>query len=187
MDASVCFIAAIRCTMIFGFIHGRVGPENQVPLPSQKIMPIAVLISPFLFYLLLLSASQRQGKFMEVPLPSDSADSFTTVGVLRGCLCWLTCGTGTVAMKQYDFWVMKEYDEEESWTKAVVNIPFLCLRPLSFLKNVEALLEMDGKLVLYNPREGTQCRRKLEIESLVSPTLLWQWELGEICSSDENE
>ncbi|XVF28482.1 hypothetical protein REPUB_Repub15cG0033100 [Reevesia pubescens] len=138
-----------------------------------------------------------EGKFREVPLPFDAADNFTTVGVLGGCLCWLPHGTGA-AVKQYDFWVMKEYGVKESWSKVVINIPFMCLRPLSFLKNEEALLEIDGKLVLYNPREAThrelvihgiQGRRKLEIEtyveSLVSPTL-WQWELEEICSSDEN-
>ncbi|XVF62731.1 hypothetical protein PTKIN_Ptkin09bG0031600 [Pterospermum kingtungense] len=141
-----------------------------------------------------------EGKLREVPLPSDAADSFNTVGVFGGCLCWLTCGTstGTTAVKQYDFWVMSEYGIKESWTKVVINIPFLCLRPLSFLKNDEALLEIDGKLVLYNPKEGTHRelvihgihgRKKLEIqtyvESLVSPTL-WDWGLKEICSSDEN-
>ena len=139
-----------------------------------------------------------EGKFRELPLPSDAADNFTTVGVLGGCLCWLTRGTATTAMKQYDFWVMKEYGVKESWTKVVINIPFLCLRPLSFLKNDEALLEIDGKLVLYNPREethrelvihGNHGRRKQDIEtyvgSLVSRTS-WQWELEEICSSDEN-
>ncbi|XVE81982.1 hypothetical protein DITRI_Ditri15bG0110400 [Diplodiscus trichospermus] len=139
-----------------------------------------------------------EGKFREVPLPSDAPDSFTTVGALGGCLCWLTVGTGTNATKRCDFWVMKEYGVKESWTKVVINIPFLSLRPLSFLNIDEALLEIDGKLVLYNPREakhrelvihGIQGRRKLEIEtyveSLVSPCL-WQWQLEEICYSDEN-
>lgn len=140
-----------------------------------------------------------EGKLREVPLPSEAAaDSFTTVGVLGGCLCWLTRGTGTTATKRYDFWVMSEYGAKESWTKVAINIPFLCLRPLSFLKNDEALFDIDGKLVLYNPREGThrevvvhgvQGRRKLEmqtyVESLVSPAL-WEWELEEVCNSDEN-
>ncbi|MBA0629037.1 hypothetical protein Godav_023656 [Gossypium davidsonii] len=133
---------------------------------------------------LIVAFDFAEGKFRELPRPYDDAENVTAVGVLGGCLCWLG--------EQQDFWVMKEYGVKESWTKVVIGVPFLNLRPLCFLKNDEALLVINEGLIVYNPREdthreivihGINGRGKLEIEtyveSLVSPNV-WNWELKEI-------
>lgn len=62
---------------------------------------------------------------------------------------------GYILTSHNDFWLMKEYGMRESWTRIVITISYFYMKPLGFLKNDEALLEIHGKLVLYNPREET--------------------------------
>ncbi|KAK5794238.1 hypothetical protein PVK06_035455 [Gossypium arboreum] len=116
---------------------------------------------------LIVAFDFAEGKFRELPRPYDDAENVTAVGVLGGCLCWLG--------EQQDFWVMKEYAVKESWTKVVIGVPFLNLRP-SFLKNDEALLVINEGLIVYNPKEdthreivihGINGRGNLEIETYV--------------------
>ncbi|XP_016676532.2 F-box/kelch-repeat protein At3g06240 [Gossypium hirsutum] len=116
---------------------------------------------------LIVAFDFAEGMFRELPRPYDDAENVTAIGVLGGCLCWLG--------EQQDFWVMKEYAVKESWTKVVIGVPFLNLRP-SFLKNDEALLVINEGLIVYNPKEdthreivihGINGRGNLEIETYV--------------------
>ncbi|KAJ9154402.1 hypothetical protein P3X46_027739 [Hevea brasiliensis] len=71
--------------------------------------------------------------------PPFSAKNFYVIEVLGGCLCILA---GTVLTSRNDFWVMKEYGRRESWTKVVITISYSHMKPLGFLKEDEALLEL---------------------------------------------
>ncbi|KAG6764815.1 hypothetical protein POTOM_032302 [Populus tomentosa] len=145
-------------TLLNGAIHGSVS--------QRKDSSESLLIGAFEF------------RSVSPPL---SVKNFHAVQVFGGCLCILP---GTVLSMHNDFRVMKEYGKRESWTKIVISISYLHMKPLGFLKNREALFEIDGKLVLFNPREevyrnlaihGIPDRIEYQVEtcveSLVSPNL----------------
>ncbi|XP_059630159.1 F-box/kelch-repeat protein At3g06240-like [Cornus florida] len=76
-------------------------------------------------------------KLSEIPLPSFFTNVHETchMGVFGGCLC-------VKPPRSDEFWVMKEYVVEQSWTKFHAKIPFPRYgKPLALLKNYETLYE----------------------------------------------
>ncbi|OMO98331.1 hypothetical protein COLO4_13989 [Corchorus olitorius] len=117
--------------------------------------------------------------FCDMPAPEtvDASVEFV-VGVLNGCLCVLHSRN----QMHNDFWVMTKYGVGESWTKLTLSISYICMKPLCLAQNGEALLEVDGKLLLYNLEDdsykylvihGIPAENGFEadtyLESLVSP------------------
>ncbi|XP_031251707.1 F-box/kelch-repeat protein At3g06240-like [Pistacia vera] len=118
--------------------------------------------------------------FKDISLPEALRDfglfSLAT-GVLGGCLCVLH-HHGDL---RREFWVMKEYGVEKSWTKVLMQQPYHVLRPLCMWKNCKMLLAVnEQQLVLCNRRDGS-CKdfvvfdmpllfdADIYVESLVSP------------------
>lgn len=100
------------------------------------------------------------------------------VGVLDESLCVLH----SCSQMHDDFWLMREYGVGESWARLRITISYLCIKPLCFSKNGEAVMDIDGRLVLYNfgdhtckdlvvhgLPEGDEIEADTYIESLVSP------------------
>ncbi|XP_068320913.1 F-box/kelch-repeat protein At3g06240-like [Pyrus communis] len=117
-------------------------------------------------------------KFLDLA-PPDSVTNHTrfTIGVLGGCLCLLHKSS----MKQHSFWVMKEYNVKESWTRILITDSYFSLQPLCYWKDGKILLVRNRKqLLLCNTKNGT-CKKFLVnglpfpifadvyVESLVSP------------------
>ncbi|XP_059650504.1 F-box/kelch-repeat protein At3g06240-like [Cornus florida] len=118
-------------------------------------------------------------KLSEIPLPSffTNVHKMCRIGVFGGCLC--------VKVPYSDeFWVMKEYRVEQSWTKVHVEFPLSrYAKSLAFLNNDETLITtLLTNLVLYNTRERSYrnfvlpslphdsiCEVVVYAESLVSP------------------
>ncbi|KMT17808.1 hypothetical protein BVRB_2g033470 [Beta vulgaris subsp. vulgaris] len=98
--------------------------------------------------------------FSEVPPPS-SVDCkefvFYQLVALEGYLCMFSPNRDS----EIDFWVMKEYDVEESWTKVtIINPAESEFRPLCMLGKEQLVMMKDEetiaeKLVMYNMKEGT--------------------------------
>ncbi|OMO53805.1 hypothetical protein CCACVL1_28330 [Corchorus capsularis] len=114
---------------------------------------------------------------MRAPDTVDASVEFV-VGVLNGCLCVLHSRN----QMHNDFWVMTKYGVAESWTKLTLSISYICMKPLCLAQNGEVLLEVDGKLLLYNLEDdsyrylvihGIPAENGFEadtyLESLVSP------------------
>ncbi|TQD71400.1 hypothetical protein C1H46_043067 [Malus baccata] len=94
-------------------------------------------------------------KFFELAPPDSVTDyqRFTT-GVLGGCLCLLHHSIGNI--KQYWFWIMKDYNVKESWTRILIADSYISLQPLDYWKNGKILLVRDHKeLLLCNTKDGT--------------------------------
>uniref|UniRef100_A0A5B7BPJ1 F-box domain-containing protein n=1 Tax=Davidia involucrata TaxID=16924 RepID=A0A5B7BPJ1_DAVIN len=119
--------------------------------------------------------------FTDIPVPVPEIGDTNTkfgVGVLDGCLCVMHDRYG----EHNDFWVMKEYGVIESWTKFTLPNSYVSLKPLCLLKHDEALLQVNGKLVLYSLSDKT-CKNlvicgvpfgvsfdaDIYVESLLSP------------------
>ncbi|EEF45421.1 ubiquitin-protein ligase, putative [Ricinus communis] len=129
-------------------------------------------------------------KFWDVP-PPVSVHNFYGIGVFGECLCILP---GSDVTSHNDFWVMKRYGIRDSWTKVVINISYFRMKPLGVFDNHKALLEIDGKLVLYSFREGTYQDLVIQgipvgiefdvetyAESLVSPHLRLEFRADNWC------
>ncbi|XP_059629706.1 F-box/kelch-repeat protein At3g06240-like [Cornus florida] len=89
-------------------------------------------------------------KLSEIPLPSffTNVHKMCGIGVFGGCLCVKVPASD-------EFWVMKEYRVEQSWTKVNVEFPnSLHAKPLDLLNNDETLMKtFRFKFVLYNTSE----------------------------------
>lgn len=123
--------------------------------------------------------SLEEEVFSDMPAPDIVDTSFEfVVGVLNGCLCMLHSRN----QMYNDFWVMTKYGVGESWTKLTLSISYICMKPLCLAQNGEALLEVDGKLLLYNLEDdsyrflvvhgipsGDGFEADTYLESLVSP------------------
>ncbi|MBA0587365.1 hypothetical protein Gorai_000497 [Gossypium raimondii] len=91
--------------------------------------------------------SLEEEVFSDMPAPDIVNTSFEfVVGVLNGCLCVLHSRN----QMHNDFWVMTEYGVGKSWTKLTLSLSYICMKPLCLAQNREALLDVDGKLLLYN-------------------------------------
>ncbi|XP_065860110.1 F-box/kelch-repeat protein At3g06240-like [Euphorbia lathyris] len=119
-------------------------------------------------------------KFYDVPPPGCVKD-FYSIAEFGGCLCIVPDSTITT---HNDFWVMKRYGIKESWTKIVISLSYFRMKPLGIFENGRAVLEIDGKLVVYNINDGSYHDLVIHgipvgiefevercIESLVSPRL----------------
>ncbi|XP_059629810.1 F-box/kelch-repeat protein At3g06240-like [Cornus florida] len=102
--------------------------------------------------LVIVGFSLADEKFWKSPVPVGKFP--IELGVFRGCLCVLS--------PRNSFWVMEEYGVTKSWTKVVIETPYLNTKDLvlqrsdELLKNDELLFEIDsGKFVLWNMREST--------------------------------
>ncbi|XVF38570.1 hypothetical protein REPUB_Repub20aG0113500 [Reevesia pubescens] len=123
--------------------------------------------------------SLEEEVFSDMPAPDIVDTSFEfVVGVLNGCLCVLH----SRSQMHDDFWVMTKYGVSESWTKLTLSFSYICMKPLCLAQNGEALLEVDGKLLLYNLEDdsyrylvvhgipaGDGFEADTYLESLVSP------------------
>ncbi|VVA27472.1 PREDICTED: F-box/kelch-repeat [Prunus dulcis] len=118
-------------------------------------------------------------KFSDLATP-DSVTSYQRfiTGILEGCLCLLHYHDDH---KQHSFWVMKEYNVKESWTKIMITNSCFSLQPLCYWKNTNILLVRNQKqLLMCNRKDGT-CKKFLVnglpsdfnadvyVESLISP------------------
>ncbi|XP_059630088.1 F-box/kelch-repeat protein At3g23880-like [Cornus florida] len=108
-------------------------------------------------------------KFKEMPPPNciNEGDMFHLT-VMRGCLS-LYCTT--IDGDQVDVWTMKQYGDQNSWTKLFViphgpeirDLDFLM--PLCATKKGEVVMSNDDEgIIIYNPRKN-KCR-SLELSKL---------------------
>ncbi|OMO70984.1 Zinc finger, C6HC-type [Corchorus capsularis] len=102
--------------------------------------------------------------FFQIPIPVEVVHKYVrdfeydlqTVG---GCLCMII--RTDPYMSRSHFWVMEKYGVKESWRKISFTFAYDFLTPLYFPKNEEeeeeeALFLADGRLFLYNYRNGSQ-------------------------------
>ncbi|KAJ8766490.1 hypothetical protein K2173_022549 [Erythroxylum novogranatense] len=120
-------------------------------------------------------------------LAPDTVDpsSRIAIGVFGEKLC--------VLHSRYDihnkFWIMKEYGVVESWTKIAISLPYFCMKPLCLTQRREALILMDGRLLLYDfgideykflelhgVPAGVAYETDIYVESLISPNHYFQTE-----------
>lgn len=145
---------------------------------------------------------QRSGKVTETW-------DIATEAVLQGCLCvLLPPKPNSVADDYYpghvELWVMQDYGVRESWTKRYIITHELItghrdyfFRFISSSKNGEILLMVEGKLVLYDLKDGSAISRDMGsrtvstevnyIESLVSVNSVTYVGEGQIEESIETE
>ncbi|KAK7245778.1 hypothetical protein RIF29_40627 [Crotalaria pallida] len=132
----------------------------------------------------LVASCDGQESFHELPLPDYGEINVLSleVGVLKNCL-------GILAHSRMfsDVWLMKDYGNEESWTKLFrvpyfedAN-PFCNAKALCISEDEEVLLQYPRKLVVYNFRSGTFKIPEIQetngrmfvpmvyVESLISP------------------
>ncbi|XP_010546887.1 PREDICTED: F-box/kelch-repeat protein At3g06240-like [Tarenaya hassleriana] len=121
--------------------------------------------------------------FKDMALP-DQADDCPhahrgfLLNKLNGRLCMIyTC------RKHDDFWVMNEHGVASSWVRVRISVSYDFMKPLCSVRNEEeTLMQVNGKLVLYNFRNDTSTSLVLKavqlhgyfeantyIESLISP------------------
>ncbi|KDP40079.1 hypothetical protein JCGZ_02077 [Jatropha curcas] len=136
---------------------------------------------------IIVSFDLAKETYKEIVQPNYGEPGYArSLGVLDGCLC-VMCNYSAV---RADIWVMKEYGVRESWTK-LVSIPYLIEPEIGHLQysvpyfisdNGEILLELNSRLAIYNPKDGTfrypvtngsgnWVDAELYIESLVSPKI----------------
>jgi len=133
----------------------------------------------------ILSLDLEKGSYQHLLLPNSNNDS-SMLSLIRDCLC--LSASSDMFM---DVWIMKEYGDQESWTKLYVvpDIQDQGLKPFKALyiyEDDQLLLEfyaMEGgniKLVVYDSKTGTlnipefqnnyeQLCSDVYIESLISP------------------
>jgi F-box interacting protein len=133
----------------------------------------------------ILSLDLEKESYQHLLLPNSNYDS-SMLGLMRDCLC--LSGSSDMFM---DVWIMKEYGDQESWTKLYIvpDIQDHGLKPfgpLYIYEDDQLLLEfyaMEGgniKLVVYDSKTGTlnipefqnnyeQIGSNVYIESLISP------------------
>nr|WRO64599.1 MYB transcription factor protein [Rosa persica] len=135
---------------------------------------------------------------MEVPQPDFYGTPVEHIGIGASstrCL-GLTVHNGA-GSQCYDFWVMKEYRVQESWTISL-KIPYMVVgiypRPVAwFSENGKILFNRDGKLATYNAKKKNSVRYlhqttysyscphgDVYVESLVSPNAYSNREAKEI-------
>ncbi|KEH26647.1 putative F-box domain-containing protein [Medicago truncatula] len=137
----------------------------------------------------IVSLDLENESYKRLALPNLEDDCFTSLGVLRDCLCIIT--TGDVFL---NVWIMKEYGNKESWTKlySILHMQDRVIRlytkALYIFEDEQLLIgfyELESyklKLVVYNSKNGIlkipeigNIRRCLQldpevyIESLISP------------------
>ncbi|XP_059635847.1 F-box/kelch-repeat protein At3g06240-like [Cornus florida] len=114
----------------------------------------------------MVSFSLADEKYGDVPLPDVNNILETSlinpglIGVVGGCLYFVS----KTNWRGITFWVMKEYNVRESWTKFKFDIPCCSMKPLDFSNNDENLFALDGdKFVMCNLKERTH--RHLEFDT----------------------
>jgi len=134
----------------------------------------------------ILSLDLEKESYQHLLLPDSNYDS-SMLGLMRDCLCL----SGSSSDMFMDVWIMKEYGDQESWTKLYIvpDIQDHGLKPfgpLYIYEDDQLLLEfyaMEGgniKLVVYDSKTGTlnipefqnnyeQIGSDVYIESLISP------------------
>ncbi|XP_010436617.1 PREDICTED: F-box/kelch-repeat protein At3g06240-like [Camelina sativa] len=103
--------------------------------------------------------------------------------------CIVSTLTGRLSVVHWCFkihdviWVMNDYGVESSWTKIRISVSLESMKPqpLCSTKNGEAVLLLDGHLVMYNSERSTSRILKISgvksgntytyVESLISPNL----------------
>ena len=135
----------------------------------------------------ILSFDLEKESYQHLLLPDSKNDNNSPfLGLMRDCLC--VSGSSNILM---DVWIMKEYGDQESWTKLCIvpDIPDKGLKPFKALYIFEddqllvqfyAMKGGNRKLVVYESKTGTlnipefqnnhtQIRSNVYIESLISP------------------
>lgn len=110
-------------------------------------------------------------EFREVRAPELIGENLSiNLGVVGD---WLSL-TANYERMRLDVWVMKEYGEEESWSRLIVIkpnelAPLKCMRTLAFSKKGDELLLrlVDGSLIWYNLKEKSV--KRVEIPIAVTP------------------
>jgi len=121
----------------------------------------------------ILSLDMRNDSYQKVLLPNDGKVDGCSLhfSVLRDCLT-VFCGD--------DVWIMKEYGNNESWTKLfTISYRPTFRKAVYIFKDEQVLLKPTedciGDYIFYNCRDGTSKRIDFEntpevcVESLISP------------------
>lgn len=111
---------------------------------------------------LIVSLDISDERFKEIELPIEclkKRSRFITEAMLDGCL--------SVLVRNDRVWVMQDYGIRESWIKRysitnemITKHPY-SLRYIRFFKNGEVLFMNLGKLVLYDPKDGSVVERDM--------------------------
>ncbi|XP_010546818.1 PREDICTED: F-box/kelch-repeat protein At3g06240-like [Tarenaya hassleriana] len=123
-------------------------------------------------------------QFKDMALPDEAKDCPHELGrfelqKLNGRLCMVY----SCCEEHDDFWVMNEHGVASSWVRVRISVSYDFMKPLCSVRNEEeTLMQVNGKLVLYNFQNDTSTSLVLKdakqrrimmadtfIESLVSP------------------
>ncbi|GAB2228058.1 hypothetical protein Droror1_Dr00009888 [Drosera rotundifolia] len=78
----------------------------------------------------------------------------------------------------HEIWVMKEYGAQDSWTK-LMRFSLLesgiqsrgMVKPLAFTKDGRVVMDVDYRLMVYDPRRGVAEKVSLSVEGVCFPTV----------------
>ncbi|VVA96674.1 unnamed protein product [Arabis nemorensis] len=125
-------------------------------------------------------------EFREMTLPDEAEDcSHTFKNFVVGSINGRLCVVNSCYEVHDDIWVMNEYGVASSWHRIRISLLYRSMKPLCSTKNdEEALLELDGDMVLYNFETDTSRNLGIRgvklsdgfeantyVESLISPNL----------------
>lgn len=144
---------------VFEFRRVSCGPGIYLNGAIHWLMTTESLIAAF---------DLEEEKFRTFRVPEVFKSKFDYFhGVLGDCLV-------LYGSSPYQFWVMKKYGVEESWTEISISMPFDSMQPLCYIKDSgEMLLVLDKKkLVIYNEDLGTCKDLALKGDSMLLSTII---------------
>ncbi|OIS97377.1 PREDICTED: F-box/kelch-repeat protein At3g06240-like [Nicotiana attenuata] len=170
--------------------HGQLPVDHGVPIGGSGILVNGALHwlarkSPD-YSSVIVAFYLCDEKFLELPVPNAlDNNNFVLCDLVafRGCLCMLLNDTEE---NKIEFWMMKEYGLEESWTKfRIAGLDLVHgLVPFCSISDDDVVLNVDReKLIVYNMKEDQWSDMKVGgitakfertrsfMESLVSPVL----------------
>ncbi|XP_010451546.1 PREDICTED: F-box/kelch-repeat protein At3g06240-like [Camelina sativa] len=161
-------------------------PYKEVPFTSS------VELNGSIHWIPVLGGEETQNEVTAFDLNTEKLRVISIPDLGEGCehnygRCIVSTLKGRLCVVHWCFkihdviWVMNEYGVESSWTKIRINVSFESMKPqpLCSTKNDEAVLLLDGHLVLYNFERSTWRTLKIRgvesgntytyVESLISP------------------
>ncbi|XP_016456656.1 F-box/kelch-repeat protein At3g06240-like [Nicotiana tabacum] len=170
--------------------HGKLPVDHGVPIGGSGVLVNGALHwlarkSPY-YSSVIVAFDLNDETFLELPVPNALDDNnfvLCDLVAFRGCLCMLLNDTEE---NKIEFWMMKKYGVEESWTKRrIAGLDLVHgLVPFCSISDDDVVLNVDReKLIVYNMKEDLWRDMKVGgitakfertrsfMESLVSPML----------------
>ena len=104
----------------------------------------------------IISFHLAEEEVREIALPPDATDHGTLYSLYLGSFRNSLYVTWSPTMMVNEFWVMKEYGVQESWTKMQISKPYSSISHSGFWTESHDLMVFDSSsLVMYNFNDGT--------------------------------